>query len=221
MVCPNCGTQVDDNSIKCSNCGHEFREKESNENQENGNSLASSIQSARGRIQLKKAMIALSIITILLMILPWVKFVGKVDTAYSLFTLPQFAVDEKSWLYWILYKIWNHRGEKHFAAFAELVRVFAIIMVILQGMNIGSLLKDHRFQKVIAITTGLWSQVTTFYFMGWMIWFKSALMKYNNYSFEDVFHFTIVPYLIVIITDFTLFLSIKKHNQNSNSQINH
>ena len=218
MFCPNCGSQVNDGTLKCNNCGYEFRKEDSvgkEINQKKGNITTPTIKSVGDKIQIKRAMIGISVLTIILMLLPWVKFVGKLDVSYNLFTLARFAVDEESFLYWILYDIWDHKGARHFAAFAKMVRTFAVIMVIFHGVNIISLLKDHSLQKTVTIATGLWSLVTSLYYTGWMFWFKSALMKYNDYSIRDVFHLTIVPYIVIIITFSLISLSLKKYKPNN------
>ena len=215
MYCPNCGTQINEGASKCNNCGYEFWKDDflaKELNLKRGNTATPIIKSVNDKIQIKRAMIGISVISIVLMVLPWVTFVGKLDVSYNLFTLPRFAVDGESFLYWVLYDIWDHKGVRQFAAFAKMVRTFAIIMVIFHGANIFSLLKEHPLQKTITVATGLWSLVTSLYYTGWMFWFKSALMKYNDYSMRDVFHFTMAPYIAFIITLSLFSLSFKKFN---------
>lgn len=211
MFCPSCGTKNEDTAKYCQKCGQnllEFKTKQGNiqytykeqKSVSHVNDINSSLSTGnpiRTRLIIKWTIIGLSVLTILFLLMPWVRFVGNIDKSYSLLTLPAFAEDYSDILYWLLYDIWDHDGAIRFRAFAEPVRILAIATLFFHVISILLLLFDKPFQKLMAIVSSAWALFTAIYYISWMTWFKTALIKYDGYTVRDVFHLTPIAYITI------------------------
>ena len=214
MFCPNCGTELVAGAKFCGECGHKIEMKSSAanagiENERRGNHTrqvnthgADLNYFARQKNQMKWWFISFSALSILLMFFHWVHFVGNLDVSYSPLTLHDFVEDCENFLYWILFDIWNHDGAEHFGTFAYVVRWISIIAIISNIVAIWAFLTNRRGQYYIGGTAAALSETSALIFLVWMWWFKLMLVKYDDEYFDisDVFHFTVVPYIMLILS---------------------
>lgn len=210
MFCPNCGKELKPGSKFCGECGHKLDSIPGMGVPQNPKLGAVSVSSrkirdlnffAHQKIQLKWELIFFFVFTILLTLFHWVHFVGNLNVSYNPITLHAFAVDHEDYLYWILYDIWDHDGAEHFGAFALAIRWAAIAAIALNVVAIWSFLTDQKSQYLMGISATASAQVVSLIFLMWMWWFKVMLVKYEDlYDYNDVFHFTWVPYAVFILS---------------------